>query len=348
MIRSHRRRFAAATATLLAASLLLTACNRGSSASSSGDAAGNDDCTIAYSQGSLSGEWRVANSEDMKAQVEAAGCAFIQISADDDVAKQLQDVNDLLARKPDLLVVAPVQYEPLAPVPGLAEAAGVPLIVVDRELPGTPGEGEYKALITIDFVESGEKIAQSIVKGLTEKNGAPQGKMLHITGTTGSSPVIDEQEGIDEVLADNPDIEIVGSCDGLYAAEPGRKCMEDFLQRFDEGEVDGVFADNDEMALGAIQAIKAAGREELFPWVWGKDAQRTGLEAMLNGEMYYTISTPPQYGAITLETWDKIKSGSLEDPIVLIPKTEFTLDDEDAIQKAIDGLLERDMNCCSA
>jgi ribose transport system substrate-binding protein len=331
----------------MAATLLLTACNRGTD-DSSGDADADGECTVAYSQGSLSGEWRVANSDDMKTQVEAAGCEFIQISANDDVAKQLQDVNDLLAKQPDLLVVAPVQYEPLAPVPGLAEAAGVPLIVVDRELPGTPGEGEYKALITIDFVESGEKIAESIVKGLTEKNGEPKGKVLHITGTTGSSPVIDEQKGIDKVLADYPDIEIVGSCDGLYAAEPGRSCMEDFLQRFDAGTVDGVFADNDEMALGAVQAIKAADRTEFFPWVWGKDAQRTALEAMLAGEMYYTISTPPQYGQITMDTWDKVKNGSLDDPIVLIPKTEFTLDDKDLLQKTIDELNDQGMNCCSS
>ncbi|WP_251454085.1 substrate-binding domain-containing protein [Microbacterium sp. Marseille-Q6648] len=327
--------------------LLLTACNRGGDAAAGDSGAPDDGCTVAYSQGSLSGEWRVANSEDMKAQVEAAGCEFIQISADDDVAKQLQDVNDLLAKQPDLLVVAPVQYEPLAPVPGLAEAAGVPLIVVDRELPGTPGEGQYKALITIDFVESGVKVAESLVQGLTEKNGEPRGNVLHITGTTGSSPVIDEQEGIDQVLADNPGIQIVGSCDGLYAAEPGRSCMEDFLQRFDAGQIDGVIADNDEMALGAIQAIKAAGRTELLPWVWGKDAQRTALEAMLAGEMYYTISTPPQYGAITMDTWLKIQDDSLEDPVVLIPKTEFTLDDEDAIQTAIDTLTEQNMNCCS-
>ncbi|GAA4717827.1 ribose transport system substrate-binding protein [Promicromonospora umidemergens] len=316
---------------------------------SSTGADGGGDCTVAYSQGSLSGEWRVENSRDMQEQVEAAGCTFIQASANDDVAKQLQDVNDLLARKPDLLVVAPVQYEPLAPVPGLADAAGVPLIVVDRELPGTPGEGQYEALITIDFVESGRKVAESIVAGLTEKNGAPKGRIVHITGTTGSSPVIDMQEGIDEVLADNPGIEIAGSCDGLYAAEPGRKCMEDLLQRFDAGTIDGVVADNDESALGAIQAIKAADRTELFPWVWGKDAQRTGLEAMLAGEMYYTISTPPQYGAITMETWRAAQEGTLEDTKILLPKTEYQIGTKDAteqIKARIEELRAQNLNCC--
>jgi len=322
---------------------LTTACNRGA------DAGGSTGCTVAYSQGSLSGEWRVENSRDMQAAVEKSGCTFVQASANDDVAKQLQDVNDLLAKKPDLLVVAPVQYEPLAPVPRLAEQAGVPLIVVDRALPGTPGSGAWKAFITTDFVESGQKVGESIVAGLTKKNGAPKGNLVHITGTTGASPVIDEQKGLDQALAKYPDIKIVGSCDGKYAGEPGRQCMEDLLQRFGKGQIDGVVADNDESGLGAIQAIQAAGRTELFPWIWGKDAQRTALEAIQAGQMYYTISTPPQYGQVTMDTWQKIKNGSLTQTTLLLPKIEYQADDpaaKDKIGKRIDELKAMNINCC--
>ena len=330
---------------------LVAGCGRGGSegGGDAGAGAGAESCTVAYSQGSLSGEWRAENSREMKASVEKAGCTFIQASANDDVAKQLQDVNDLLARKPDLLVVAPVQFEPLAPVPGLAEKAGIPLIVVDRALPGEPGTGQWKAFITIDFVETGVKVGESIVKGLTKKNGAPKGNLIHITGTTGASPVIDEQKGIDQVLAKYPDIKIVGSCDGKYAGEPGRKCGEDLLQRFGKGQIDGLIADNDESGLGAIQAIKAAGRTELFPWIWGKDAQRTGLEAMLAGEMYYTISTPPQFGEITMQTWQKVKDGTLTETTILLPKVEYQIDEPGAkekIQKRIDELNALGINCC--
>jgi len=332
---------------LAVCALVVAGCGRGGTGPAS--AGGGGKCSVAYSQGSLSGEWRVENSQDMKQAVEKAGCAFIQASANDDVAKQLQDVNDLLAKKPDLLVVAPVQYEPLAPVPGLAAQAGVPLIVVDRALPGTPGQGEWKALITIDFVETGVKVAESIVKGLTKKNGAPKGNLVHITGTTGASPVIDEQKGLDQVLSKYPDIKLVGSCDGKYAGEPGRKCMEDLLQRFGKGQIDGMIADNDESALGAVQAVQAAGRTELFPWIWGKDAQRTGLEAILAGQMYYTISTPPQYGQATLDTWQKIKSGTLTQTTLLLPKVQYQIDEpggRDKIQHRIDELKVMNLNCC--
>lgn len=351
MDRGRRAAVAGVTFGVLA---LVAACGRGGDAASGGETTGagpaaGKSCTVAYSQGSLSGEWRAENSREMKASVEKAGCTFVQASANDDVAKQLQDVNDLLARKPDLLVVAPVQLEPLAPVPGLAQAANVPLIVVDRALPGTPGTGSWKAFITIDFVETGVKVGQSIVEGLTKKNGAPKGNLVHITGTTGASPVIDEQKGIDQVLAKYPDIKIVGSCDGKYAGEPGRKCMEDLLQRFDKGTIDGLIADNDESGLGAIQAIKAAERTELFPWIWGKDAQRTGLEAMLAGQMYYTISTPPQFGQITMDTWKKTQDGTLSETTILLPKIEYSIDaagGKEKIQKRIDELKALGINCC--
>jgi ABC-type sugar transport system substrate-binding protein len=345
------RRTGTLAVALVSAVALLAACGRGgeSDSTTAADGGGKESCTVAYSQGSLSGEWRAENSRDMKASVEKAGCTFIQASANDDVAKQLQDVNDLLAKKPDLLVVAPVQFEPLAPVPGLADKAGIPLIVVDRALPGEPGKGMWKAFITIDFVETGVKVGESIVEGLTKKNGSPKGNLIHITGTTGASPVIDEQKGIDSVISKYPGIKIVGSCDGKYAGEPGRKCGEDLLQRFDKGTIDGLIADNDESGLGAIQAIKAAGRTELFPWIWGKDAQRTGLEAMLNGEMYYTISTPPQFGTITMETWEKVKKGTLEETTILLPKTDYQIDApgaEEKIQARIDELKTLGINCC--
>ncbi|MEW1986720.1 substrate-binding domain-containing protein [Pseudarthrobacter oxydans] len=344
MSRVSRNQLAAVSGSL-ALLLAATACGAQAGANTADAKA----CTVAYSQGSLSGEWRVENSRDMKESVEAAGCKFIQVSANDDVAKQLQDINDLLAKKPDLLVVAPVQSAPLATVPALAETANIPLIVVDRSIPGTPGTGQWKSFITIDFIETGVKVGESVVKGLTKKNGSPKGNLIHITGTTGASPAIDEQKGLDQVFSKYPDIKIVGSCDGKYAAEPGRKCAEDLLQRFGPGQIDGLIADNDESALGAIQAIKAAGRTELFPMIWGKDAQRTGLEAMLAGEMYYSISTPPQFGKTTMETWEKSKEGSLSDPVILLPKTEYQIDspaDKERIQKRIDELKALGIVCC--
>lgn len=156
---------------------------------------------VVFSQAGMENEWRVMNTKNMEKAFKDAGYDFVWTNANADPAKQLADIEDLLARKPVLLVVAPIEYEPLAPVPDMAKEAGVPLIVVDRALPGTPGE-QWVALLTTDFVDTGAQVGKDVVEELTKKNGAPKGKLLHITGNKGASPVVDEQKGLDSVLKD--------------------------------------------------------------------------------------------------------------------------------------------------
>lgn len=304
---------------------------------------------VAFSQGTLENEWRVLNTQDMERAFKEAGYDFVWTDAKADPAKQLADVEDLLAKKPSLLVIAPVEYEPLAPVKDMAEKADVPLIVIDRAIPGEPGVGKWIALLTIDFVETGTLVAEDAVQELTKKYGSAQGKLVHITGSTGASPVIDEQKGIDGVLAGSPNVKIVASCDGKYAREPGRKCMEDLLQKFAAGEIDGVIADNDEMVLGAIQAIKAAGRTELLGWIWGKDGTKTGLEALLAGDMTMTVQTPPYFGDLTVKVFEDWKAGKAVEKLQYTPKERFdndTAEERARVEKRIKELDEMKVGCC--
>lgn len=304
---------------------------------------------VAFSQGTLENEWRVLNTQDMERAFKAAGYDFVWTDAKADPAKQLADVEDLLAKKPSLLVIAPVEYEPLAPVKDMAEEADVPLIVIDRAIPGEPGVGKWIALLTIDFVETGTLVAEDAVQELTKKYSSAQGKLVHITGTTGASPVIDEQKGIDGVLAQNPNVKIVAACDGKYAREPGRKCMEDLLQKFAAGEIDGVIADNDEMVLGAIQAIKAAGRTELLGWIWGKDGTKTGLEALLAGDMTMTVQTPPYFGDLTVQVFEDWKAGKPVEKLQYTPKERFdndTAEERARVEQRIKELDEMKVGCC--
>lgn len=304
---------------------------------------------VAFSQGTLENEWRVLNTKDMEKAFRDAGYDFTWTDAKADPAKQLADVEDLLAKKPVLLVVAPVEYEPLAPVKDMAAKANVPLIVIDRAIPGEPGTGTWIALLTIDFVETGRWVAEDVVEELTKKYGEPKGNIVHITGTLGASPVIDEQKGIDEVLAKYPNIKIVASCDGKYAREPGRKCMEDLLQKFGAGQIDGVIADNDEMVLGAIQAIEAAGRTELLGWLWGKDGTKTGLEALLQGKMTMTVQTPPYFGALTVKVFEDWKAGKKVETLQYTPKERFDNDTEAEIERVKERIRELEqmgVGCC--
>ena len=112
---------------------------------------------VVFSQAEMTNEWRVMDTKEMEKAWTNAGYDFVWTNASSDPSKQLSDIQDLLARRPVLLIVAPIEYEPLAPVPGLAEKAHVPLIVVDRALPGEPGKDGWISLVTTDFVELWKK-----------------------------------------------------------------------------------------------------------------------------------------------------------------------------------------------
>lgn len=305
---------------------------------------------VAFSQAGMENEWRVMNTKEMEKAFKDAGYEFVWTNANSDPAKQLSDIEDLLARNPALLVVAPIEYEPLAPVPQMAEKAGVPLMVIDRALPGEPGTGQWIALLTTDFVDTGAQVARDVVDELTKKNGEPKGKLLHVTGNKGASPVVDEQKGLESVFKGYPNIEIAASCDGLYSREPGRKCTEDLLQAFAAGEIDGIVYDNDDMMIGGIQAIRAGGRDELLGYLWGKDGTVEGLQAMLDGDATFSVQTPPYFGALTVQVFEAAKGGqTIEPKVQYVPKETFD-NDTDAqkarLQQRIDELKAMGVGCC--
>src|SRR5690606_15011889 len=126
---------------------------------------------VAFSQAEMTNEWRVMNTKEMEQAWKDAGYDFVWTDAKSDPSKQLADVEDLLARKPLVVIVAPIEYEALAPVPGLAAKAGVPLIVVDRNLPGKAGSNGWISVITTDFVDSGKRAAEDVVAQLTATKG---------------------------------------------------------------------------------------------------------------------------------------------------------------------------------
>ncbi len=304
---------------------------------------------VAFSQAEMTNEWRVMDSKDMEASWKAAGYDYVWTNAESDPAKQLADVEDLLARKPSVLIVAPIEYEALAPVPGLAQKAGVPLLVVDRNLPGQAGKDGWISVITTDFKESGIRVANDVVDQLTKKNGAAKGTVLHITGNVGASPVIDEGKGIDEVFAKTPDIKIASSCDSGNSREGGRKCMEDMLQAFAAGSVDAIIADNDDAALGAIAALKAANRNELLGWVWGKDGTVDGLQAILDGDLVMSVQTPPFFGKSSVQAFEDFKAGKPVEPLVFVPKETFdahTPDHKARVEARIQELKALGVGCC--
>ena len=304
---------------------------------------------VAFSQAEMTNEWRVMDTKEMEQAWKDAGYDFVWTDAKSDPSKQLADVEDLLSQNPVVIVVAPIEYEALAPVPGLAKKAGVPLLVVDRMLPGEAGKDGWISVITTDFVDSGVRAANDVVATLEAKKGGDKGNWLHITGNVGASPVIDQGKGMEQVFADHPDIKLLSNCDSGNSREGGQKCMEDMLQAFPAGEVDVVIADNDSAAIGAISAIKAAGRDELLGWVWGKDGTVDGLQAILDGDMVQTVQTPPFFGESSVAAYEDYMAGKPVEPLVFVPKETFdahTPANRARVEERIQELKEMGVGCC--
>jgi ribose transport system substrate-binding protein len=257
---------------------------------------------IAYSQAELVNAWRVTNQKDMEEQAKAAGVKLISADANQDPSKQLSDVENMLAQKPDCLIVSPLESKASAPVVDLANEAKVPLVIIDRTIEAEPGKGMYISEITQSHVLSGKLLAEKTVELLTKKYGEAKGNVVHVQGLAGASPVIDANKGWDEVMAAYPNIKVVATADAGFTKDGGLKVMEDFLQRFPAGEIDVVRSDYSDMTMGAIEAIKNAGRSELLGFVLGEGGHMKAIEAVVAGEMSRETQTPPYFGALAVQT----------------------------------------------
>lgn len=260
------------------------------------------DVVVGFSQMENNNPWRIAETESIKAEGEKRAKQILITDAQAQTAKQVSDVEDLIARGVDILIIAPREYEGLAPALEAAKDAGVPVFLVDREAKGTPCE-DFITFMGSDFIQEGERAAQWLVETMGE-----EGKVIELYGTIGSSPAMDRATGFRNVIDQYPGIEIVASQSGDFTRALGQQVMEQLLQAYPD--VDAVYAHNDEMALGAIQALKDAGRkpgEDVL--VVSIDGTRDALQAIIDGDLGATCECNPRFGPLAFDTIEKFLAG---------------------------------------
>jgi len=257
---------------------------------------------VAFAQNELVNAWRVTNQKDMEFWAKELGIKLISTNADQDPAKQLSDVQNLLAQRPDALVMPPTESKALVPVVKMCNDAGVPLIVIDRTIDAEPGVGMYKTEISQSHYYPGQLLAKKTVELLTQKYGEPRGNVVHVQGMAGASPVIDANNGWANIMKDYPNIVEIAVADAGFTTEGGMKVMEDFLQRFPAGKIDVVRTDYSAMTIGALQAIKSAGRNELLGYVVGEGGHYLAIEEVIAGNIALETQTPPYFGELALKS----------------------------------------------
>ena len=307
--RSPRASLALAVRRLLplAAAVLLGACGRKDAGA----------YVVGFSQMESDNPWRIAETQSLKDEAAKRGISLVVTDAQGQTAKQVSDVEDLIARRVNLILLAPREFEGLAPALQAAKAASIPVILVDRAAAGKPGE-DYVTLLASNFVEQGRRAAEWLA---TATNG--QAKIVELSGTPGSSVAADRAKGFREGIAKHPGMQIVASQTGNFSRAQGDRVMQNIAQSLGK-QITAVYAHNDEMALGAIQALKAAGRQPgTDVTIVSVDGQRAALEAIDRGEMGATVESNPRFGPLAFDTIEKLRKGEQIPPQIVLEDRLF-------------------------
>lgn len=310
MARAARRWSAARVGRLLPLlALALAGCRKESDA--------EDKFVVGFSQMGHDNPWRMAQTASLREEAAKRGYELVVADAQDQTAKQVADVEDLIARRVDVILLAPREYEGLTPALLAAREANIPVILVDREAAGTPGE-DFVTFLGSNFVEQGRRAAEWLVK---ETNG--QAGIVELTGTPGSSVAADRARGFREVIAAHPGMKILASQTGEFSRANGQRVMQNIAQSLGQ-QITAVYAHNDEMALGAIQALRSAGREPgRDVQIVSVDGQRAALEAIQRGELGATVESNPRFGPIAFDTIEQLRRGEPVPPKKLITDRFF-------------------------
>jgi galactofuranose transport system substrate-binding protein len=260
--------------------------------------------------------FRIAETESIKAEAEAVGVKdLLTTNANSQLNKQISDIQDMINKGAQALIVAPLNSDGLEPALDAARSKNIPVITVDRKLKAEPCK-DYVSFLGSDFVEQGKRAAQEMAEALGNK-----GKVAILLGTSGNNVTTDRTNGfVDEMAKIAPDVEIVAQQTGEFARDKGQQVMEQIIQA--QPDINGVYAENDEMALGALVALRSAGK------VPGQDVQvisvdgtRGAVQKVVDGEMYAVVESNPRFGPLAFEALQTFLSGEpVQQDIVISDK----------------------------
>ena len=261
------------------------------------------DKIVGFSQIDNQNPWRLAETESIKSEAAARGYELKYADAQADQANQVKAVRSFIAQGVDGIILAPKTSTGWDPVLLEAEEAGIPVVLVDRNVDSDPNL--VVTFIGSDFVLEGEMTAEQMIKDLGE---GPL-KVAELQGQPGADPTIDRAQGFRNVIDKYPNIEITLSQTGEFNRVQGKQVMEAFLKA--EGEnIDAVYAHNDDMAIGAIQAIEEYG---LVPgkdiWIGSIDGVRDAFVAMVDKKLNVSVECTPLMGPSAFDALESAWNG---------------------------------------
>ncbi len=257
-----------------------------------------------FAQIGAESEWRAANTASIKDAAPKAGIELKFSDAQQKQENQIKAIRGFIAQKVDVIGLAPVVESGWDTVLKEAKAAKIPVILVDRNI-DSKDDSLYVTKIGSDFHEEGMKAGKWLLDNYKKPGDV---KIVELQGTVGSAPAIERKKGFEEVIKADPRFKIVRSQTGDFTRAKGKEVMEAFLKT--DPNIDVLYAHNDDMAIGAIQAIEAAGKkpgQDII--IIGVDAVKGAFEAMMAGKMNVTVECNPQLGPQLMDLVKDVVAG---------------------------------------
>lgn len=264
----------------------------------------NGKIKVGLSVSTLSNPFFVSLRDVIVEEAEAKGMEIIVVNSQDDPATEISNIEDLIQQGVDVLIINPTDSSAVSSAVQSANSANIPVITIDR----SAEQGEVETLITSDNVAGGEMAAEFIYDQLGE--GA---KVAELEGVSGASATRERGEGFHRIADEK--LDVVASQPADFDRIKGLTVMENTLQG--HSDIEAVFAHNDEMALGAVEAIQAAGKDII---VVGFDGIEDAIDAVEAGDLTATIAQRPDLmGKEAIKAAEKILNGEVLEDIIKVP-----------------------------
>jgi ABC-type sugar transport system substrate-binding protein len=261
---------------------------------------------LGFSQIGAESEWRTANTESIKSAAKEAGIELKFADAQQKQENQIKAIRSFIAQKVDVIAFSPVVETGFETVLREAKAAKIPVILTDRAV-NVKDDSLWVSFMGSDFTEEGRKAGRWLVDKMKDVKGDVN--IVELQGTVGSAPAIDRKKGFEEVIKADPKFKIIRSQTGDFTRAKGKEVMEAFLKA--EGKkINVLYAHNDDMAIGAIQAIEEAGMKPAKDiTIISIDAVKGAFEAMMAGKLNVSVECSPLLGPQLMKAVKDVVAG---------------------------------------
>ncbi|MFF4849772.1 ABC transporter substrate-binding protein [Streptomyces sp. NPDC001194] len=301
-----RRAVLVLTAALLASSS--TACSTSSPASSSpseAKAGSGKTITLGFAQVGAESGWRIANTKSVQEAAKKAGITLKFSDAQQKQENQIKAIRNFIQQKVDVIAFSPVVESGWDTVLKEAKDAGIPVILTDRAV-DTKDTSLYKTFLGSDFVKEGKSAGEWLTAAYANEQGPVN--IVELQGTTGSAPANDRKAGFADAIRADGKFKIVASQTGDFTRAKGKEVMQAFLKS--QKDIDVLYAHNDDMALGAIQAIEESGKKPGTDIkVISVDGIKDAFVAMTEGKINVVVECNPMLGDQLMELTKKVAAG---------------------------------------